>query len=207
MRSRALLVGGMTLALAAAPAGPAVAAAQEPELRIELVNGSQREARVAEELRALLAAHDLQPWILTRDVRVEEGVIPHSHPVLTLNTASLGSPDELLATFVHEQLHWLEEPWGARWDAAADEHRRRHPRVPPPSEGGARDDESTYRHLLVCAMEYQALTTLLGETRAREILASQGHYEWIYAQVLNDPEVLEVALRHGLDASRGAPRP
>jgi hypothetical protein len=37
---------------------------------------------------------------------IKERAIPHSHPVLTLNTRNLDSDDQLLSAFLHEQLHW-----------------------------------------------------------------------------------------------------
>jgi len=80
------------------------------------------------------------------------------------------------------------------------------PEVPSPAEGGARDAESTYRHLPVCDLEYQAMTPLVGAKAARETLESFTHYDWIYDKVLNDPRVREVALRHGFDVSKGIPR-
>lgn len=72
-------------------------------------------------------------------------------------------------------------------------------------DGGARDEQSTYRHILVCDMELQALTTLVGRIAARETLAQHTHYEWIYDKVLNDPRIREVALRHGFNVSEGVP--
>jgi hypothetical protein len=48
----------------------------------------------------------VRDWIFTHDIRIETRVIPHSHPILTLNTRSLDDDDRLLSTFVHEQLHW-----------------------------------------------------------------------------------------------------
>jgi hypothetical protein len=161
---------------------------------------------MGEELRALTGAYDLEPWILTRDVLIDERSIPHSHPVLTLHTRHVGDEPMLLATFLHEQLHWLEaDPWMDSWRGAMADLQGIFPEVPAASGGGARDDESTYRHLLVCDLEYQALTSLLGPERARDTLARVTHYEWIYERVLNDPRVREVALRHGFDVSEGVP--
>jgi hypothetical protein len=77
--------------------------------------------------------------------------------------------------------------------------------VPSGAEGGARDAESTYRHLLVCDLEYQAMTSLVGEATARKTLAAMTHYQWIYDKVLSDARVREIALRHGFDASGGVP--
>jgi hypothetical protein len=58
----------------------------------------------------------------------------------------------------------------------------------------------------VCDLEYQAMTALVGEAAARETLAGINYYQWIYEKVLNDPQVREVALRHGFDVSKGVPR-
>lgn len=184
---------------------PSNAEARQSGVRIDLERGSEAEARMADELRALLEEYDLEPWILTRDVRIDERAIPHSHPVLTLHTRHIGDESMLLAVFLHEQLHWLEEqPWTAPWQETMEALQRLFPEVPPATGGGARDDESTYRHLLVCDLEYQALSTMVGPDRARETLARITHYEWIYERVLNDPRIREVALRNGFDVSRGA---
>lgn len=173
---------------------------------IGLANGSEPEAIMANELRDLMRAHDTRPWILTRKVLIDAQQIPHSHPVLTIHTRHIGDELALLSTFIHEQLHWLEEkPWLDEFQAAMADLERLFPVVPSSAEGGGRDRQSTYRHLLVCDMELQALTTLLGRTAAREMLAQITHYEWIYDKVLNDPRVREVTLSHGFNVSQGIP--
>lgn len=173
---------------------------------IGLQHGSEPEAQMAAELRALLRKYDLQPWILTRRVLIDESTIPRSHPILTIHTRHIGDEHGLLSTFVHEQLHWLEEaPWLGRFNGAMAEYRRIFPDVPDSSSGGARDDVSTYRHLLVCDLEFQAMTAIVGEAVARKTLNRFSHYEWIYEQVLTDPRIREVALRHGFDVSEGVP--
>jgi hypothetical protein len=177
-------------------------------LSVGLAHGSEAEAAMAAELHALLRSHDIEPWMLTRRVLVDETELPHSHPVLTIHTRHIGDPLGLLATFVHEQLHWLEaDPWLENFRAAMAELGELFPQVPAPSEGGGRDDESTYRHLLVCDLEYQALTALVGAAAARATLERFTHYEWIYDQVLDDARIRDVALRHGFDVSSGVPRP
>lgn len=173
---------------------------------IGLENGTDRESTMEAELRTVLRKYDLEPWILTRKVLIDEDQIPHSHPVLTLHTRTLGDELDLLSTFVHEQLHWLEEdPWLSDFREAMEAYERLFPEVPSSEEGGASSDRSTYRHLLVCDMEYQAITALVGEKAARETLAETTHYEWIYDKVLNDPRIREVALQYGFDVSAGVP--
>ena len=173
---------------------------------IGLANGSEREAIMAKELRDLIRTHDVSPWILTRKILIDEERIPHSHPVLTIHTRHIGEELELLSTFVHEQLHWLEEePWLEDFQAAMTDFEGLFPVVPSSANGGARDEQSTYRHLLVCDMELLALTTLIGQTAARQTLAEITHYEWVYDKVLNDPRVRKVTLSHGFNVSKGIP--
>lgn len=173
---------------------------------IGLENGTDRESRMEAELRGLLRKYDLEPWILTRMVLIDQDQIPHSHPVLTIHTRWLGDKHGLLSMFVHEQLHWLEdEPWLNDFHVAMEAYERLFPEVPSSGKGGASSERSTYRHLLVCDMEYQVMTTLVGESAAREELGNATHYEWIYDRVLNDSRVREVALRYGFDVSAGVP--
>ena len=118
--------------------------------------------------------------------------------MLTIHTRHLGDDDMLLTTFVHEQFHWLEDGETlAAFRAAMTDFEQMYPEAPAREGGGARDRESTYRHLIVCDMEFQAMTRSIGEVRARELLASITHYEWIYQRVLTDRRVREVVERHG----------
>ena len=179
---------------------------ESPVIWIGLQNGSEREARMAADLRAVFRKYDLAPWVLTQNILIDESQIPHSHPILTIHTRYIDDELRLLSTLVHEQLHWLEEPpWLGRFRAAMQDYEGLFPVVPDSDEGGARDAESTYRHLLVCDLEFQAMSALVGESTARETLASFSHYSWIYDRVLTDSRVREVALRHGFNVSDGAP--
>ena len=201
-----------TMAVALSPVlavaqAPEEAAANSRVLWIGLVNGTEGEAAMATELRSLMRKFDIEPWVLTRSVLIDENQIPRSHPVLTIHTRHIGDELGLLSTFVHEQLHWLEEePWIADFRAAMEDFKVSFPEVPSAVEGGARDAESTYRHLLVCDLEYQAMTSIVGQETARKTLAAITHYWWIYDKVLYDGRVREISLRHGFDASGGVKR-
>lgn len=201
-----ILVFALVLSATAAVSAKELQDTDSRVVWIGLANGLEAEAIMAAELRVLIREHDVEPWILTRKVLIDKEQIPHSHPVLTIHTRHVGEELELLATFVHEQLHWLEEaPWLESFRAAMKDFEELFPEVPSSKDGGARDRRSTYRHLLVCDMELQALTTLVGQAAARETLAQATHYEWIYDVVLKDPRIREVALRHGFDVSEGVP--
>jgi hypothetical protein len=170
-------------------------------LSIRLHRGTPLEERGGEQLRRLLHTHDLRKWLFTRDVLIQSGVIPHSHPVLTLNTRYLDDDTAQLATFVHEQIHWFltDHVGHARTNAAVSELHRFYPQAPTAPPEGARDAWSTYLHLIVCTLELQALTELLGEPSARQQLARWTHYTWVYQTVLMDTEKLtELVRRHGM---------
>lgn len=187
----------LRLVLAGAIAPVTVSAQDEGiELRITLERDSERERATADQLRRAVQRYDVGSWIHTRHVHIDERAIPHSHPVLTLHARHLGDEHGLLATFLHEQFHWLEDG-NADFRAAMAAFAEAYPNAPSGGPAGARDLESTYRHLLVCDLEFQAMTVLVGEARAREVLLANRHYTWIYERVLNDPRVREIATAHG----------
>ena len=170
-------------------------------LSIRLHRDTPLEERGREQLRRLLHTHDLRKWLFTRDVLIQSGVIPHSHPVLTLNTRYLDDDTAQLATFVHEQLHWFltDQVGHARTNAAVSELRGLYPQAPTAPPEGARDEWSTYLHLIVCTLELQALTELLGEPSARQQVARWTHYTWVYQTVLTDTEkIADLVRRHGM---------
>ena len=174
-------------------------------LWIALKNNTLAEERMATEVRQLARKHYLAPWIVTPRILIDENSIPHSHPVLTIHTRHIGEPLNLLATFLHEQFHWfVDDHRPTELKKAMTEMEELYPEVPSRSEGGARNDESTYGHLVVCDLELQALTALVGSDLARKTLTETTHYEWIYEKVLSDPRVREIVLRNGMDVRQSA---
>ena len=191
------------LMLIAVLASPPVAGG---ELTFTTANGSAEERATVEQLQRLIAEHDLERWQYTDEVLVDEkAAIPFSHPVLTMNTD--GRDDHLVATYLHEQLHWWVSRAAAAREAAIAEHRELFPDAPGREGGGARDSYSSLLHLIVCDLELQATSMAIGEERARAVLESLQHYPWIYERVLNDPRVRAVNARHGFLAILGQRRP
>lgn len=170
-------------------------------INIRLQSGTPLEERGGAQLRRLLRTYDLHKWLFTRDVLIQSRVIPHSHPVLTLNTRYLDDDTAQLATFVHEQLHWFltDHVERAKTNAALTELRALYPTVPTAPPEGAMGERSTYLHLIVCHLELQALTAILGEQSARQRLERYTHYTWVYRTVLTETERIgELLRRHGL---------
>jgi hypothetical protein len=145
--------------------------------------------------------YDLTDWLFTTRVDVDENAIPHSHPVLTINTEHEGNEALFLAAFVHEQLHWFEEEHAEIRDRAIDDTVQYFPKVPSDRPEGAGDEESTRLHLLVCYLEYQALKRILGIQTAKQtiIALSEHHYSWVYRTVLKDgPKIRRIIQKHNL---------
>jgi hypothetical protein len=154
-------------------------------IEISLKNNSKSEAQTKERLQRLLQQYDLSKWIFTRKILIEDGVIPHSHPVLTLNTKEDG--DVLLATFVHEQIHWFLSANFDRTEKAKAELKATYLKVPVGSPNGARNKESTYLHLIVNYLEYQAMRELVGDVRAKEVFEGKGYYRKLRSAIAAIP--------------------
>src|SRR5262249_41578681 len=146
-----------------------LSACAEPQLAVGTAHNSAPELATKAQLERLIAAHDLRQWTFTREVIIDEKSIPHSHPVLTLHTRHLKQDDELLSTYLHEQLHWFFTRHPEQTKAAEKELMEMYPKVPAGYPEGANDTESTYLHLLVCRLEQQADRAVLGEQRTAEV--------------------------------------
>jgi len=157
--------------------------------RIAAIN-SDSKARELETMRLLkhfIQKYDLSPWTRTKEIRIQEGVAAQSNP-LTINTRNNDRPLQLLATFVHEQIHKLErirpkafkkamkvlESWFD--DDLPGEYRS--------------DKKKTYRHFIVNYFEIKALIKLLGKAKALAVIKNKDKYLWIYRKILNNMKKL-----------------
>ena len=59
----------------------------------------------------------------------------------------------------------------------------------------------SFLHLLVNHLEHEAMKDLVGEQKAREVLESKNHYQWIYRTILKDEaRIHEVATKYDLES-------
>src|SRR5262245_53678494 len=117
--------------LSAHAARPALAAVPDtPRITIDLAHGTPREETTKATLEQVLASYDLKKYTFTRRVMIEERAINHAFPVLTLNARFASSPDELLSSYIHEQLHWHLRDQLPRQQEAVAELRRMYPNAP-----------------------------------------------------------------------------
>ena len=77
---------------------------------IQILFENQNKSKVKNLVNNILEKYKNKIPIYTTKIRVKSGVIPHSHPVLTLNTKHIDSQNPevvYLSLLVHEQLHWF----------------------------------------------------------------------------------------------------
>ena len=151
-------------------------------------NGTEQETEAVRQLKRILGRHDLSKWTFTAVVRIDAQDIPHGHPVLTMNANHLDKDELVLAVLLHEEIHWHLSARIEDAKKAVEEFRRIYPAVPSAPPEGARDEYSTYLHLIVNYLEYLSLQQILGEDDARSILElwRQKRYRWIYGKALDD---------------------
>lgn len=133
----------------------------------------------------LAQVYDLSPFLYTKKINVESKVIPHSHPVLTLNTRHAENPKKILAMWMHEELHWWMDKNSKATAAAVKELKKIYPDAP---KGMGATADSTFLHLLVCYLEMRTLALYVGEKESKviieDIMRKDKIYPWVYYQVL-----------------------
>lgn len=170
-----------------------------PRIDIDLARNTPREQLTKQTLEQVLASHNLSKYTFTRKVVIEQGSSNHAFPTLTLNAYFASSPDELLSSYIHEQLHWHLRNLAAQQQAAITELRRLYPRVPVGLPASAENEHSTYGHLVDCYLEILADRELLGAERTAIVIQKKPWYTWIYTTVLSDEQqIAGVVNRHQL---------
>jgi hypothetical protein len=171
---------------------------------VDMDEAERAAARVRGWLVALRERHQgLARYEFTRHVRIVPASATFSHPILTLGTRFAESEDHLLATYLHEQMHWyLWRLGGPDHDPVLpffDELVRRYPKAPTRLPDGARNYEQTYVHLVVCWLELHAVAEFIGWERAAALAETNYGYRWIYRTVVRDREALGALFtQHGI---------
>ncbi len=176
--------------------------AQTPKLNIKTKNNLPMEEQRKEQMDRLAKQYDLKKYTITRDIVIERGAINHSKPVLTLNLRFLDNDDLALSAYVHEQAHWLlTDHFRPENPALFEDLQRTFPNLETRVPEGDGELRSSYFHIAVCLLEWQAVEELIGPERARKVIEwkQHDHYKAIYAIVLDQRERVESVLnRHGI---------
>lgn len=73
------------------------------------------------------------------------------------------------------------------------------PNVPVGAPDGARDENSSYLHLVINYLEYEAMMELVGEPQARVTIERHDFYRGLYRLVLNNSTTIRTVVdRYGL---------
>lgn len=172
---------------------------------IGVKSGSPNELAAKTQLEKILKEYQVNDWLYTDTVVIDEKAIPHSHPVLTVNTRYLNNDPAQLATFLHEQFHWMVAARDKELELIMKAFASEYPDAPDALPLGARGKSSTYLHLLVCSLEYQAMIKLIGDERAKKLLQSWQHYTWVYDKVLTDKRVMDIIRSQGFVLTSPSP--
>lgn len=156
---------------------------------ISMKSSSTTEQASKARLGKIINQYDLDKYIYTKTLMVEDSTIPHSHPVLTINTADT-TDENLISTFVHEQMHWFILSKSEDTKTVVELLKMEFPGAPVQLPDGSGDVQSTYEHLIVCYYEYQALKELTGKENAYKVINSLKDrlYKWIYKTMLEHEE-------------------
>ena len=178
------------------------------EIVVDLSEAERAAGQIRDKLLDLRQRYDLARYEYTRAVRVAPNAIPHSHPVLTLNTR-VQDEAELLLVYLHEQMHWYltwfshahPDPWRAARAILTD----RYPSLPTTFPEGAHTRDSSQLHLMVNWLELEAGAVFLGRPKAVAIAEANFVYRGIYRIVLSDWGALSDLYReYGLSPIRPA---
>ena len=163
---------------------------------VDLSLAQARAEKIIECIKRWRESHDVSRFEYTNHLRVAPTEIPHSHPILTLNT-ELYNPEEILCEYLHEQMHWYEDRLGCAGEGSPliAELKQHYPDAPVGFPEGANDEYSTYLHLLVNWLEIEVASQFMARERAEEIARNKRYYRWMYRTVLSDWRSLEELFR------------
>jgi hypothetical protein len=178
---------------------PVFARAKTPKLNITLQHDSPAEQKRKEQIERLAAKYDLEKYTITRDIVIDQQAINHSAPVLTQNLRFLDNDDRALSAYVHEQAHWvLMTRHRGEVRGMLQDLKGRFPDLPIAVPQGDGNEGTSYIHLVVLMLEWQALEDLIGADRARAVMEfkRQDHYKALYATVMENRPQMEKFLKH-----------
>ncbi len=172
------------------------------KLTITTKNNSSTELVTKEIIETLLDKWDINQYFFTYNVMIEDKAMPHSHPVLTINSFPYNDQIMHLTDLLHEQLHWYFEEEQSSVDKAVTELKLHYPEAPVGHPLGCRDETSSYEHLLLCRLCHKLTSSIFGIDEASYILyyLQNHHYLWVYDTIDKDSEYIDSLLdRYGLN--------
>ena len=177
---------------------PALTLAETPKLNLKCEHYSTGEIRKKQQIERLAAKYDLTKYTITRDILIEERVINHALPALTLNLMFLDNDDRALGVYLHEQAHrLLHDRHPGKANEMLPELKRMYPDLKFEPEGRESNERGSYIHLAVIMLEWQALEDLIGVEHAQSVMkyGRQHNYKDLFATVIDNRKQMEDFLK------------
>ena len=166
-------------------------------LDIEEVTSNLATQQTRLEILHLARKYDLSSFLYTKKIVIDPKLEKTKwRPVITLNTRYKDHPPRLLAQLLHEELHWWMRDHKQNVQIAIPELKATFKGAPVIK--GSKDRDATYRHLLICWMEFRAISKYMGEETAMEVLehfVAEKRFPWIYGKVIKDHKRIEKIVR------------
>jgi hypothetical protein len=170
------------------------------QITISLKNNNEDEQRTKTVLERMLNKYFLDKWILCSQITVEHGANGKAFPFITLSTWK-DNEVGLLAQFLHEQIHWIEKNREKEMSNAIKELKEIFHDAPINRPEGGGSEISTYKHLIVCRLEFLALKELLGEEKARAIVLGNKNYTWIRKTIVDSALSIDPVIKKHFPAT------
>jgi hypothetical protein len=149
------------------------------------------------EILHLARRYDLSSFLYTKKIVIDSTAVKTRwKPEIILNTRFKDNPHRLMAQLLHEELHWWMRDHKENVKVAIPELKATFRGMPKIK--GAKDKDSTTRHLLICWMDFRALAKYFGEEDAAEVLkhkVREKRFPWIYSTILRDHRKIEKIVR------------
>ncbi len=153
-------------------------------------------ALLKQNLFHVIQIYDLTRFMYTYRVKIQDGVLNHSHPILTLNTKYARTPNKLMASFLHQQFHWWANGHPKQVRAAIADFEKIYKDNPGRN---AEDRKHYYLHLVVNYLEFRCMGKLIGYHQThrvqQEMLKIEDHYSWAYSKIYRNPTQIRTILR------------
>jgi hypothetical protein len=163
---------------------------------IQTAHDAPQEQQAKAQLERLLKQYDTTKYTFTSRVVIEYHAVPHSDPVLTLNTRHLQQDYEAPSTYVHEQIHGFLDAREGKTKAAEGDLKKLYPDPPVGVDEGAHDLAYDL-HLMVCELEREADLRLLGSERSEAVVRfwATDHDKRTYRTVIADHDKIQAVIK------------
>ncbi len=165
-------------------------------LTVITTNQTGTEESTKARLQEVLQEYNINKWLFKDSVRIVDNQIPHSHPIITLNSRPQ-TDLSLLGTLIHENIHWILLSKERNMNAAIVEIKQKFTTIPDGQNAGSQS--STYLHLLVNYLEFDGISQIANQRAAIAIFERRKYYKWVHKTVIQNIDYFEkLVIKHNL---------